>query len=201
MNTDLLKTLKTLEKKLTPENGPALADLYKAYDLTLRLRSQLLGVIHDNEDFGLLVLMEPTRADSLSKGTILDGVVTLTIHESLPTIKEMTSAVQDHWLELVHAAIDGAARERRLPRFERAFVWIEVITPKYTDNARLWDTTNRAVNLIINNLKGVFFKDDNLEHMAFAVTGKWGEKGVTIVRVQPFDKWERFTGCFGTASP
>jgi len=201
MNTDLIKTLKALEKKLTPENGPVLADLYKAYDLTLRLRSQLLGVIHDNEDFGLLVPTEPTLAESLSEGAILDGIVTLIINEPLPTIKELTSAVQDHWLELMHAAIDGAARERRLPRFEKAFVWIEVTTPKCTDNARLWDTSNRAVNLIINNLKGTFFKDDNLEHMAFAVTGKWGEKGVTIVRILSFDKWERFTGCFDTASP
>jgi len=190
-----------LEKKLMSEDNPTLADLCKAYDIIIRLRSQLLGVIHDKEDFGLLVPMEPTLADSLSEGTILDGVVTLTIREPLPTIKELTSVVQDHWLKLVHAAIDGAARKHPLPHFEKAFVWIEVITPKYTDNARLWDTSNRAVNLIINNLKGIFFTDDNHEHMAFAVTGKWGEKGVTIVRVLPFDKWERFTGRFEPASP
>lgn len=202
MNIDLTKTLKTLEKKLTPENGLMLADLYKVYDITLQLRSQLLGVIYEQETFGVAGtdICEPKLAERLSEGNVTDKIVTLTVQEPLPMIKELTTAVQDHWLDLLHAAIDKAAREQRLPRFKKAFVWIEVVTPKYTDNARLWDTSNRALNLIINNLKGVFFSDDNHEHMAFAVTGRWGEKGVTIVHIMTFDEWERFTGCLGTAS-
>ena len=44
-----------------------------------------------------------------------------------------------------------------LPRFDRAFVQIEVTTPRGSNNHQLWDTCNRAVNLVINNLKGIFF--------------------------------------------
>ena len=143
----------------------------------------------------------PKLAELLSDGIAGDDSATLTIHEPLPPVKELTSAVEDHWLELIHTAIGKAAREWKLPRFEKAFVWIEVVTPKYTNNAKLWDTSNRAVNLIINNLKGIFFPDDNHEHMAFGVTGRWGEKGVTIIRILAFDKWERFADSFGLASP
>jgi len=45
---------------------------------------------------------------------------------------------------------------------------------------------NCAENLVINSLKYTFFADDNLEHMAFGVIGKWGETGVTSVRVMAF---------------
>ena len=33
----------------------------------------------------------------------------------------------------------------------------------------------------LNNLKGILFRDDDMEHMAFSVVGRWGEKGVTIL--------------------
>ena len=33
------------------------------------------------------------------------------------------------------------------------------------------------------NLKGIFFEDDNMEHMAFSVEGRWGERGVTTIRI------------------
>ena len=46
-----------------------------------------------------------------------------------------------------------------------------------------WDTSNRAINVVINNLKGIFFEDDNMEHMAFSVEGRWGERGVTTIRI------------------
>lgn len=50
----------------------------------------------------------------------------------------------------------------------------------------LWDTCNRAVNLVINNLKGIFFWDDDWSHMAFSVIGAWGETGRTVVRISRF---------------
>ena len=71
---------------------------------------------------------------------------------------------------------------------EKAMVEIEIITPKGTNNAQAWDTSNRAIQLILNNLKGIFFRDDDMEHMAFSVVGKWSEKGVTIIRISAFDK-------------
>ncbi|MDR0861468.1 MAG: hypothetical protein LBN30_01625 [Oscillospiraceae bacterium] len=179
MNIYVLKTFKTIARKI--ENG----DLHGAYEYALRLRSQLLGVIYDNEMFAASK-NNAKLADKQSEGYATDDSVTLKIDEPLPPLKDYTSAVQEHWSELVNAAIAKAARERKLPRFEKALVWIEVTTPRGTNNAQLWDTSNRAVNLIINNLKGVFFEDDNLEHLAFGVVGKWGEKGVTIVRISSF---------------
>ena len=67
-------------------------------------------------------------------------------------------------------------------------VEITVITPHGTNNANVWDTSNRAINVVINNLKGIFFQDDNIEHMAFSVAGLWGEEGVTILRILEYDK-------------
>lgn len=60
---------------------------------------------------------------------------------------------------------------------------LEIVTPRGSNDARLWDISNRAINVVINNLKGIFFEDDNMEHMAFSVVGRWGEQGVTTIRI------------------
>ena len=192
MNIKILKTLKALECKLaTPENA-TLADLHYAYDYATKLRSQLLGVIYEKEHGFTKAFEEiPNLSELLTEGDFSDFTIMLIIQEPLPPIKELTGAVQEHWVELIQTAIGKAAKRRKLPCFQKAFVWIEVITPKYTDNAKLWDTSNRAINLIINNLKGVFFRDDNHEHIAFGVAGKWGTKGSTIVYILPFDRIEQ----------
>lgn len=210
MNTDLNKIVQALNRKLGDTREISRTELYKAYNLATKLRSQLIGAIYDRERFPgaeeyMSYLLEgkpmrPKLAEMLADGVACDDAVTLTIHEPLPSQKEMTPAIQEHWLELIHTAIAKAERRHRLPCFEKAFVWIEVVTPKGTGNSRLWDTSNRALNLIINNLKGVFFKDDNLEHMAFGAAGKWGEEGVTIVHILSFDRLARFTDCFGDVS-
>ena len=62
-------------------------------------------------------------------------------------------------------------------------VMVEITTPRGTDNPRVWDTSNRAINLIINNLKGIFFRDDDFEQMAFSVVAKWGEIGSITIRI------------------
>ena len=181
MFIDFGKTIGAIERKLTGENV-SIEDLHRAYDNVLRLRSQILGVIYDCEMFNLRS-GDMTLADKQTSGLAISDAVVLTIAEMLPSMKELTSAVQEHWVNLIHTAIGKAARERELPYFEKAFVWIEVTTPRGTNNSLLWDTSNRAVNLIINNLKGTFFADDNLEHMAFGVIGKWGITGSTSVRI------------------
>lgn len=191
MNIFPLKIVKQIERKLDQEGGLSVEALKKAYDLTLRLRSQLIGAIYDQETFGTAGTDGFRWAEQLCKGAAGSECVTLTIYEPLPPLKELTSSLEEHWLRLMQAAISAAAREGRLPYFEKAFVWLEVVTPRGTNNARLWDTSNRAINLVINDLKGVFFKDDNHEHMAFGVAGSWGEKGVTIIRVLPLDRLER----------
>ena len=45
-----------------------------------------------------------------------------------------------------------------------------------------------------NSAKCIFFEDENMEHMAFSVVGKWGEKGVTIIRIFEFDKSRQIRG-------
>ena len=120
--------------------------------------------------------------------------VTLIINEPLPSMKRLTEAVEEHWKAMLHAAIEEAARQEPLLYFDKAMVEIEIVTPRGSDNARLWDTSNRAINVIINNLKGIFFEDDNMEHMAFSVVGRWGEKGATIIRILDFDKSRQIRG-------
>ena len=181
------RTHKHLNRILTSPSDVSLESLHKAYSLILRLRSQLLGVIYEQEHFGATV-NKTTLAQNLSGGKVQNNVVTLRIDEPLPALKELTADLHEHWLELIHTAIAKAAQEQPLPYFPKAFVFIEVITPRGTDNARLWDTSNRAVNLILNNLKGIFFEDDNLEHMAFGVAGSWGEKGATILHVLDWNR-------------
>ena len=202
MNTDLEKTLKAIERKLIPVEELDSYKLHKGYDYVTKLRSQLLAVIYEIEHgFEITSNNGIKLSDFLSAGFSDKKTVTLTIHEPLPPFKELTGAMQDHWVELIQEAIYKATQDKKILYFANAFVWIEVITPKYTNNAKLWDTSNRAVNLIINCLKGVFFKDDNHEHMAFGVAGKWGEKGVTIIHILPFDKLERMMTGFIQGSP
>ena len=181
MNIDLSKTLRSIERKLTGEDVSD-ENLRRAYVNVLRLRSQILGVIYDREMFNRSE-SDTTLVEQQTSGLAINDAVVLTIAEPLPSMKDLTSAVQEHWVNLIHTAIGKASRERELPFFEKAFVWIEVATPRGTNNSQIWDTSNRAINLIINNLKGTFFADDNLEHMAFGVIGKWGETGSTSVRI------------------
>jgi hypothetical protein len=156
-------------------------DLPSAYSLTTKLRSRLIAAICERKrDF-------PAK---ITKGEISGKTITLTINEPLPNMKELTASVKDYWIDLIHSAIAKLAERQKPPYFEKAFVLIEITTPKYSDNSRLWDTSNRAVNLIINNLKGIFFEDDNHEHMAFGVVGKWGEGG-TVVRIMPFERFDK----------
>ncbi|USF27024.1 hypothetical protein N510_001958 [Firmicutes bacterium ASF500] len=185
MNICLKKTIVQIERCL-PDNGEANgAQFRRMYDLTLRLQSQLLSVIYDMETFGGIT---ERIANEHSGGRNENSVVTLTITEPLPSMKKLTEAVEEHWKAMLHAAIAEAAQQEPLPYFGRAMVEIEIITPRGSNNTRLWDTSNRAIQVVINNLKGIFFEDDNMEHMAFSVVGKWREKGATIIRILAFNK-------------
>ena len=162
-------------------------DLRKAYAYTLRLQSQLLALIYDAEAFSPPA-GQKQLADRHSHGQFVDGTVMLTMDEPLPSMKRLSEAVEEHWKAMIHTAISKAAQQEPLPYFPRAMVEIEIVTPKGTDNTKVWDTSNRALQLVFNNLKGIFFHDDDLEHMAFSVVGRWGEKGTTIIRISGFDK-------------
>ena len=182
MNIDIHRTLSELQTKLNSR------DLHAAFSLSTKLRSQLIGVIYE-EEFGF-GNRESELPANIAQGEVSGEIVTLTINEPLPSMKELTASMQDYWLELIHIAIEKALQGQKLPYFNKAFVWIEITTPKYSDNAMLWDTSNRAINLIINNLKGTFFEDDNHEHMAFGVVGKWGEEGKTVVKIMSFERFK-----------
>ena len=185
MYIDLKKTLSQIEKALPPEGVQDLSKLQKAYEITLRLRSQIIGVLYDMKQYN-----EPIENKDIKQGSNPQKqMITLIIPESLPGLKELTGAVEEHWVTMIHDAI---ARESQtgIPKFQKAMVTIEVTTPRGTNNAKVWDTSNRAINLVINNLKGVFFRDDDFEHMAFSVVEKWGEIGRISIRICELSQWE-----------
>ena len=186
MYIDLKKTLSQIEKALPQEGVQELSKLQKAYEITLRLRSQIIGVIYDMNQYG-----GPTTNDSPKQEISLNKqMVTLIIPEPLPGIKELTGAVEEHWITMIHDAIEKESITG-IPKFQKAMVMIEITTPRGTDNPRVWDTSNRAINLIINNLKGIFFRDDDFEHMAFSVVAKWGEIGRTTIRICELSELEK----------
>lgn len=174
-----MKSLNRIQTLLAKEN-PKIEDLQKAYEFTLRLRSQLLSAIYDYEQYGKAKVPETEAVVT----TVWQhkSFVTLTIPEPLPGLKELTAAVEDHWISMIHRAIFEESKTG-IPKFEKAFVMIEITTPRGSNNPKVWDTSNRAINVIINNLKGIFFKDDDFEHMACGIVAGWGDNGQTIIRI------------------
>ena len=189
MYIDLRKTLKKIEDQLPENKTPELAQLEKAYELTLRLRSQLIAVRYDMEQFGMGTISPVDDPVAQSPQTEKKMVV-LSIPEPLPARKELTSNVEEHWIQMIHNAI---VRESQtgLPYFEKAFVLIRIRTPRGTNNKRVWDTSNRAINVVINNLKGIFFDDDDFEHMACGIVADWCEIGHTEIRICALDELEK----------
>ena len=189
MYIDLMKTLRKIEKLLPENQVQDTAQIEKAYELTLRLRSQLIAVQYDIERFGMAAVTpvdEPVKQlPQTEKKTVV-----LTIPEPLPARKELTSNVEEHWIQMIHEAI---AQESitGLPYFEKAFVLIRIQTPRGTNNKQVWDTSNRAINVVINNLKGIFFDDDDFEHMACGIVADWGEIGHTEIRICALEDVEK----------
>ena len=181
MYIDLWKTLKKIEDQLPEDKTPEPAQLEKAYELTLRLRSQLIAVQYDMEQFGMGTVTPVDEPVAQSPQTE-KKMVLLTIPEPLPARKELTSNVEEHWIKMIHDAIARASKTG-LPYFEKAFVLIQIWTPRGTNNKRVWDTSNRAINVVINNLKGIFFDDDDFEHMACGIVADWGETGKTEIQI------------------
>lgn len=181
-----------IEKCLAGKDEPSLPELKRSYRHAVHLCSQLLSAIYDQENFSASCHAPRSRLAEEQAGGARDGdAVILMIHEPLPSMKRLTEAIEEHWKEMLHAAIKAAAQQGKLPYFEKALVKIEITTPRGSDNSRLWDTSNRAINIVINNLKGIFFEDDNMEHMAFLVAGRWGEEGSTVIRISEYDDTKR----------
>lgn len=179
------QTLRAIDRCLSESEPTNLPALKRAYQHTVRLHSQLLSVIYDLETFEHAASVK-SFAQEQSRGAHLGTAIILTLNESLPSMKKLTEAIEEHWKVMLHAAIGKTAWQGPLPYFEKAFVEIEVVTPTGSNNARLWDASNRAVNVIINSLKGIFFEDDNLEYMAFSVVGDGAKK---VLRSSVFLSW------------
>lgn len=180
MFIDLLKTLERLETCLPADRKVTFAMLEKAYDQTLRLRSHILGVMYDMIDFGSAT--KRTIGDVSVSQTESNRMVCLVIPEPLPGRKELTGTVEEHWARIIHEAIAKQAKIG-IPCFEKAHVHIRITAPRGTNNRKVWDTSNRAINVIINNLKGIFFDDDDFEHMSCSIEASWGKIGMTEVRI------------------
>ena len=183
MNLHLMKTLKYIEKILA-QDRPNLEELKKAYTQTLKLRSQLISVIYDAEQY---VEEKKERSEKLTVSICDKKSVTLVIDEPLPSKKELTATVEEHWTSMIHNAI-AVESQSGIPKFQKAFVMIEITTPRGSNNRQVWDTSNRAINVIINNLKGIFFKDDDFEHMSCGITAEWGENAETVIKICEFDE-------------
>ena len=178
MFIDLHKALKKIEENLPADGKITFEMLEKAYVQTLWLRSHILSVMYDMIDFG----SAPQRTIgeiSLSQ-TDSDKVVCLVIPEPLPGLKELTGTVEEHWARMIHEAIAQQSKIG-IPYFEKAHVHIRITAPRGTNNQKVWDTSNRAINVIINNLKGIFFDDDDFEHMSCSIEASWGKIGMTEV--------------------
>ena len=186
MDLNLMKTLKSIEKLINEADFINIEKLKKAYSQTLKLRSQLISVIYDIEEY-IEIKDKQTGKQNAAQNTDKHSV-TFVINEPLPSMKELTIAVEEHWINMINKAIAEESKTG-IPKFEKAFVMIEITTPRGTRNRQVWDTSNRAINVIINNLKGIFFKDDNFEHMAFGVAANWGEEGKTVIKVCDFDEF------------
>ena len=188
MYIDLMKTLRQIEELLENQVQDT-AQIEKAYELTLRLRSQLIAVRYDMEQFGTAAITPAVEPIAQSSQTEKKMVV-LTIPEPLPARKELTSNVEEHWIQMIHDAIAQESKTG-LPYFEKAFVLIRIQTPRGTNNKQVWDTSNRAINVVINNLKGLFFNDDDFQHMACGIVADWGETGQTEIRICALEELER----------
>ena len=193
MYINLRKTLRDIERRLPENREPTQEELRRAYDTVLRLRSQVLAALRDREDFEGAQGPEGERIAAKKSGGALWGrTVILSFQESLPTQKELTAAAEEHWVDMLHAAFQKVAGQGTLPHFQKALVAIHIATPRGSDNTKVWDTSNRAIQVILNNLKGVLFPDDDMEHMAFAVARHWAEgDGYTIVQVSDFSECQQ----------
>ena len=180
MLIDLHKTLDRIKESLPTDRRITFEMLEKAYEQTLWLRSHILGVMYDMIDFGSAP--RRTIGEVSAPQTDSDRVVCLVIPEPLPGMKELTGTVEEHWTRMIHEAIAQQARIG-IPRYKKAHVHIRITAPRGTNNSKVWDTSNRAINVIINNLKGIFFDDDDFEHMSCSVVALWGEIGMTEIRI------------------
>ncbi len=185
MNLAPEKTVEKLSKLLGDREQINYAKLKKANKEILTLRSQVIGLMNDMEEYGYGGA-PPPRKPTTQTYFVEKRSVTLVIPEPLPAQRELSSALEQHWVSMIQEAIAKEA-ETGIPKWEKAHVLIDITTPRGTRNYQVWDTSNRAINVIINNLKGVFFKDDNFEHLSCGIEARWGGIGETKLYICAYE--------------
>ena len=176
----IMKNVKMLEKKL------ASFDLRASYDLASKIKYGIIGLGEEILPFAP-ELVPDGGLFCMVDGSADDGIVRLEISEELPHKKaELSVAGHEYWLKLIHTAIARLADKSAVPHFEQAFVGIYTAMPKGYNNTKIWDTSNRMIDLILNNLKGCFFPDDDIEHMAFSIVGGWSAEPKTVIFIGDF---------------
>lgn len=171
------KNIELLKKRL------AALDLQASYELASKIKYEIVSL--GNE----LSLVSPELAPKYNlfskvEGYLDDTIVCLEIGEEIPHMKaELSITGHEYWLNLIHTAVYKLSEKESVPKYEKAFVGIYTGMPKGYNNTRVWDTSNRAINLVLNNLKGIFFPDDDIEHMAFSVVGGWSREPKTVIYI------------------
>ena len=84
---------------------------------------------------------------------------------------------------MAHVSMNKAKEKRIPPDYSGGILSVNANTFLTVCRVRIWDTSNRAINVIINNLKGIFFDDDDFEHMSCSIEACWGKIGITEVRI------------------
>lgn len=171
------KNIELLKKRL------AALDLQASYELATKIKYEIISLESE------LSLASPALAPkhnffSKVEGNLEDAIICLEIGEEIPHMKaELSASGHEYWLNLIHTAIYKLSEKESVPKYEKAFVGIYTGMPKGYNNTRIWDASNRAINLILKNLKGVFFPDDDIEHMAFSVVGGWSREPKTVIYI------------------
>jgi len=116
---------------------------------------------------------------NLANGYRENRLVFLEIFETLPHTKHRAEEFE-HWQELIHSSIENLTDKCEKPFFEQAHMGLLVEMQK-NPRFKVWDISNRAVNFTVNNLKGIFFPDDDVEHLSIISAGRWSEIPKTTI--------------------
>ena len=169
------KTLRDIERRLPEDREPTQRELRQAYDTVLRLRSQVLAALQDREDFEGAQGPDGERIAAQKSGGALWGrTVILSFQEPLPSQKGTDGGGGGILVDMLHAAFQKVAEQGASP-FSKGPGGDPHRNAQGQRQHEGMGHLQRAIQVILNNLKGVFFPDDDMEHMAFAVAGHWAE--------------------------
>jgi len=95
---------------------------------------------------------------------------------------------RDEQFEFVKKMHDEITKLNQPRMFDHAMVSIIVCIPSDCANNKIWDVDNRAINLILNNLKGIFFVDDNYSNVSLFVCGKKSKEPETVILIDTYSR-------------